>query len=139
MSNVLHLTAAEASLFTALPAELQGGWGVEEERVMFEDSPEQLRMRVRLLRLKHPAIDAFRERVKGVQGEEDFRKLVEETDFSSLRENEISQFFFALGPEVISRIIEAELTQVTTNEGLNDVAALAAIRHFLLVSLPSAA
>lgn len=135
--NKLHLTPAEQSLFEALPEALREGWEVASETLTYTDNPQKQVVRLSLLRLHDPTLKAFREKVMQCEGMEQIVSLIQNTDLSDVQEEDIAQLFFALGPEVLSRMITAMLSQASADKHIETIAGFASIRHSILSSFAS--
>jgi len=137
MATPLWLTADERQIFTSLPPSVQDGWEVREETQTFTDTAERRNARLNLMRLHDPKLLAFQEKVKKESVPEAIGKLLEETDMRDVAEDDLAELFFALGPDVLTRIITPLLGAAKNDGDVDDVASLLLIRHSLLASFSS--
>jgi hypothetical protein len=131
--NTLFLTAEEQKVFQALPAKLREGWTVEEEKGQFQDAEEKLSMRMALLRLHDPKLLAVQKRAVGLSSGQ-LAELLAQTDLKGVADDDLAELTFAVGPSILSKLIEGLLLQAKTDAELEDIVALALIRHSLLQS-----
>ncbi len=132
LMNTLLLTSDEKKVFDALPASLKEGWQVEEEKIFFEDSLESRNARFSLMRLHDPMLLKFRENAERATSEEEVVKMMQEMDLRSVADDDLSELFFALGPTILTGLVDAMLGAVKTDKDLADIDALLVIRHSLL-------
>jgi len=133
--TTLHLTADEKKLFEKLPEALQEGWTVEEEAQFYEETPEKANVRLRLLRVHDPKISTFLDEAEKKKDANGLASLVLDTDLSGVSEAEIAKLFFTLGPGALGKIIESLLQIAKEDKDIEDIVAIATIRHELLGSL----
>lgn len=131
----LYLTAGEKKMFDGLSEELKDGWKVENETGKFKDTSEKAGIRLHLLRLEDPTIQAFIEEAKGKKSVDELAQLVLETDLSEVSERELAKLFFAMGPEPLNRIVQAMLSKAKTDDDIQEISAITIIRYTLLSSL----
>lgn len=131
----IHLTADEKTLFEKLPADIQEGWTVEEEKQTFQDTPDRARVRLSLLRIEDPKMLQVIEEAKSKESADDVASLILDTDLSGISERELAKLFFAIGPTTLSTIISAMLVQVKTDQDLKDLVAVTTVRNVVLSSM----
>ncbi len=68
--------------------------------------------------------------------DEAVKTLVDE-DLSGVDEDDLAQLFFAMGPAAITELISKHLESLTTDEAVEQLAALTTIRHSILASYQS--
>jgi hypothetical protein len=132
----LWLTAHEQTLFKALPSSLREGWEVRDETLTFKDSGEQRAARMSLMRLHDPKLIGFREEAQKLSSEE-LTALIKKTDLRGVSDDDIGELFFALGPDLLTRILDSMLQSATSDSDLDDIAAMITVRHSLLASFHS--
>ena len=133
----LYLTKDEQKMFKKLPDTLRDGWKVEEEKISFTDTPEARQMRLEVMRLSSPSIVEFQKKAMAAADEVAFKALVEATDFSKMSSDDVSELFFAIGPDDVSAMLDYLLSQVKADTDLENLSAFTAIRHGLLESMTS--
>ncbi len=131
----LHLTPTERTIYAALPAGVRSDFSVSEERLSFDDSAEHLSIRLELMHFSDPAMIALRKRIQSCASMEDMITVVDELDFRTVGEHDLIELLFALGPTIVSRLIEEMLHGATDVEDTKSVATLSTIRHVMLQSL----
>lgn len=138
MAHPLYLTKDEQTILHKLPAGVMGDWKLEEETLTFTDSEISREVRMRNLKLEHPALKKLQEEAAGKNyTKDDVAKMAESIDLSGLSEKDLIELAFAWGPDVFSAMIATALPAITSVEELGEVAQLAGIRHGLLLSFAS--
>jgi len=135
--NKLYLTAGERALYDALSVELKEGWEVEEETQIFTDSPQKQMIRFSLLRIHDPKLLSLREKSMKASTVEEVAALIHDADLKGVDEDDLAELFFALGPTVLTRLIETMFTSVKTDADVEGITALTVIRHTILTSYRS--
>lgn len=130
----LLLTSPEKALFDALPAPLREGWVCELIADIPPDDPVQRVMRMHLMRLHSPSLLHFRESIAQNVDTESLAQRVIAADLSDVTHEDLIELFFAMGPEVLSHVIEGFLAQVSTDEDLETIAGMTALRDAQRVS-----
>jgi len=130
----IYLMAGERSAFDALPQEVRSGWQVEEEKGTSSDSPEKRKMRMQLLHLRDPKLQAFLLAANEAGSLDAMVDLLNDTSLEEVADNDLEELFFALGSEALGVFIAAELGRVQNDHELEGVVALTVIRHSLLAS-----
>ena len=102
-----------------------------------DDSPERRRMRLYLLRLHDPHLQAFVEEAKKRDTPEALIQLIYNTNLAGVDDSDLAELFFVLGPNALSALIQKMLLECKTDSDLQDIAALTEIRHSLFASLSS--
>jgi hypothetical protein len=132
--QTLHLTVQEQALFDALSDALQEGWLTRPETLTFEDSPQKKLTRLSLVRLHDPKLLALRERAMQISSIEEMTALLQNADLADVEDDDVAALFFAMGPTVLSGLIELQLRTAQTDTDIEGVAALTTIRNAMLVS-----
>lgn len=135
--NILHLTPFEQSLFEALPSALREGWKVETENRGYADSPEKMEIRMALLRVHDPKLLKLREKTSTAKTPDEVAAIINETDLHGVDEDDLASLFFAMGPATVSSLIVYMIPKAETDKDLEDVTALAFIRHEILNAFQS--
>lgn len=135
MTTPLWFTADEATVFTALPEAVRNGWEVREETLSFADSEEKRAARLSLLRLHDPKLLKFQADAEKIDSPDAMAALFAATDLQGVSEDDLAELFFALGPDLLTRVIRDLLAAVKTDADLDAVASLLLIRHSLLEAL----
>ncbi len=131
----IHLTPGEEKVFASLPEELRKDWKIESEVLRFEDSPERRKIRFETMDLSGDGLAEFKTRANSVSTEEEFMKLVESFDVTSIPEGDLTQVVFALGPDFMGVFISDLLKAAKTSQDVEVAAAFAGLRHGMLESL----
>ena len=134
--STLHLTQAEREIFEGLSEQLRDGWEIALENRSGPDHRENREIRMQLLRLHDPKLLRFQKRASSVSDPEELAGLVAETDLSEVSDADLAELFFTLGPATLTRVIGVMLQMAKTDQDLQGIAALTAIRDALLSSLP---
>jgi len=135
--NTIYLTGQEKRIFSQLSDVLREGWDIEEEKGQFQDSEEKLSMRMALLRLHDPKLLEMQKRAVGLSSEK-LAELLAKTSLKGVEDDDLAELTFAIGPSILSKLIAGLLLQAKTDAELEDISALALIRHSLLKSYVSA-
>lgn len=136
--EALYLTSAEERLFRALPSQIIDGLEVVGEQINFQDTPARRYARLDLMKLE--AGSPLRQQFESIRVDTDENSIVSIAsgiDPKSLSEQDLREVFFVLGPAGMSVLISKALSLVKSSLDLDGVAALAAIRHELISSLPA--
>lgn len=129
--NTLYLTDKESSLFTTLASEVTEGWQVEAEVLPIQDTPEKRVVRMSLLRIRDPKLVMVQQSAKSG----DINTVIDAVknhDLADVHEEDLKQIFFALGPVVVTKLIESMLPEAKTDQDIEGITALTVIRHALL-------
>jgi len=135
--NTIYLTGQEKRIFSQLSDVLREGWDIEEEKGQFQDSEEKLSMRMALLRLHDPKLLEMQKRAVGLSSEK-LAELLAKTNLKGVEDDDLAELTFAIGPSILSKLIAGLLLQAKTDAELEEISALALIRHSLLKSYVSA-
>lgn len=135
MHNTLHLTKPEKQAFEALPGNLKEGWKVADEVLTYEDTEHRLSIRLELMNLRDPQLKKFQQEAQKGPKEAEIRAMLKEISFKELNEDDLGEIFFALGPTLVGIIILEMLGTAKSDEEINGVAGMSAMRHELLESL----
>lgn len=135
MHNTLYLTEIEKSVFNALSADLREGWILESEAGAYEDSLEKMQVRIELMALEDPQFMKLKADLAGANSEEEAAKLVQNLEFEKIKDRDMGEIFFALGPNVLTSIIGKLLAEVAVDDDLTVVADFSSVRHMLYESL----
>ena len=133
MTHPLYLTADEMTMFEKLPANVKEGWELEEEKMTFQDSEEKWALRRQLVRFQDPRLKKLQEKLKKLTGK-DLAPLIEETDLSKLGKDDFISLCYAMGPAVLSIIMQKILGLSTSDDDLQIVSGFSDVRHALLHS-----
>lgn len=134
--STLHLTQAERNIFHGLSERLRDGWEVTLEARSAPDHRENREIRVQLLRLHDPKLLRFQKKAAAISDPEELAELVADTDLAEVSDADLAELFFALGPATLTKVIGVMLQMAKTDQDLQGIAALTAIRDALLFSLP---
>lgn len=135
MMNFLQLTEDEKPLFAALPEVLREGWEVHTEERTFEDTKEHFATRLSFVRLHDPKLHVFKEQLENAKSPEEAVAIAEGMDLSQVRQADLAELFFAMGPGPLSLLISRILKTAKDDADVQAVAALSLIRGSLLKSL----
>ena len=130
----LFLTKEEQSVFDQLSADLKEGWDATLESLQYQDTMERQIMRLSLIRLHDPKLQALRSASQNAQTVDDVVAIVSDFDLKNIDEDDLAELFFAMGPNVMSGLIVLQLQSVKTDADIEGVSALTVIRHSLLES-----
>ena len=134
LTNV-YLTAGEKSQFDSLSDELKEGWSIIDQAVDYKDTPERFKMRLSFLNVRDPKLLAFKELLEKTKNKAEAISLLEDTDLSDIKQPELAQLFFTLGPDAVTSLIGGMLASVKNDKDIEGIAALSMIRNQLLKSL----
>lgn len=134
MAHPLYLTADERKIFDALPEKLKEGWEVKEEKGKYEDSPERRSIRYELLKLNNPKYKKIVSSADKVHTKEEFHEFVSQVDLSLMKQDELIDILFTLGPNVLSGLIQKGLETAKEDDDLDLTTALTNFRHLTLSS-----
>ncbi len=132
--HTLILTPVETSLFAKVDTAMREGWDVQSEELTFDDSPEKFHLRLALIRLHDPALVAFRDRVKTMTKPEEIAAEMQKIAPELLLHDDLAALFFAMGPGMLSMMIELLLQEIENDTDLLRLAALTFVRHEILSS-----
>ena len=135
--NTLYLTADEIKLFDALSDDLKEGWETEEETIVYEDTEEQRNLRLDFMEISDPVAKDIQEKAKGAKSPQDAGAVLEGYDMGNLAEDDMWEVFFALGPDVLTSMIEKFFAEVKDDKGVENISTLSIVRHELLANLTS--
>jgi hypothetical protein len=130
--TTLFLTGEEQKLFDGLSKELQNGWKTEEETLTYEDSDEQRKTRLQLMRFTSPALVHLKTKLTAAGSAQEVQQLIKGLQQSDITEHEWLELLYGVGPDVISLLIQTMLQAAKTDEELELVMALTALRHEIL-------
>lgn len=138
MKNTLLLTASEQKIFDDLPETLREGWSREEEQwKAVSETPDQIRMRLHLVRLHDPKLQSFLLEAQKNSSVDAISSLILGTNLKGVGDADLAELFFALGPNALSQIITSLLASAKTDDDIASIESLTLIRHLLLASLVS--
>jgi hypothetical protein len=136
MSHTLYLLDNEQKFFSSLPEAVRKGAKVEKETIQFQDSEFHLDIRMRNVKLEHPALKKLqKEAQEKTFTPEEVAKMAETVDLSKLSKDDMVELAFAWGPDVFSLMIAQALPLAKTADDVATLASLTNIRHGLLHSL----
>lgn len=130
--TILYLYSNERPLFDALTADIREGWMVQEEAVHYKDSEERMMMRIEMLRLHDPSLVALQKKTQQSASLEDIASMLQETTLKGVQDSDIASLCFAVGPDVLSRVIVNMLGAAKTDKDIEIVTALTTVRHEIL-------
>lgn len=133
--KTLHITPTERKVFDSLPADVRNGWDIEEETQTYSDSAEKQIIRLSVIRLHDPSLIHLREKALEATSIEEVVALIHSMDMRLVNEDDLAELCFAIGPEMLTRLITSLLTKVSNDKEMEAVTALALIRHAILNSL----
>ena len=131
MSNVIHLTAAERKLFEKIDSSLTAEWNVKDAVITYEETPEKRVARLRLLKVQSPDLRRMQLHAMKAESEEKLESIISSIDVDSLGREDFKEVFYALGPDMISRMLEEHLPKSQAAEDIEGLAGIAMIRHLL--------
>lgn len=121
-------------MFAALDPAVRNGWEVVPEQLTFEDSPFKFHVRLELLRLHDPSLLALRDRVRVLQDPAAIAHELSTIDPTLVLHDDLIALFFTLGSGILTQLMSVLLAEVRTDEDINNLAAIASIRHEILLS-----
>ncbi len=130
----LFLTAKEQAALTSIPAVLVAKTVMQTETLAYADTPQRRSIRVRNMQLAHPAFRELKEKFSGGTLAE-CMKFVAEIPFESVSEDDLTELYFAMGPDVLTSLIAGMLPHVHSDDDVEALMSLSFIRHSLLSSL----
>ena len=134
MMTTIYLSAEEKLLFEKLPETLRDGWITEEETKTADDTFEQRLVRMQLMHLRDPKLQAILKLVSESSSIDQVVNVIQSQDLTHIDNADLSELFFALGPTVISALILFLLKSVKTDKDIEGIVALTLIRNKLLVA-----
>ena len=137
MVTALYLTAEEKKMFDGLPQKLREGWTVELETGTFQDDEDHMRMRQQMARFHDPELRRLQKKIMD-KSEKEIADVIREVDLSNLSDDDLSQMYFVLGPQVLGSVIRVLLADVSSDDALEGLASLTNVRHLLFESVPVA-
>jgi polysaccharide pyruvyl transferase CsaB len=135
LMNTLFLTATERAQYDALPSDIRDGWNVSDEILTYADTAQKQIMRLSLVRLHDPSLVELRRKMSETKTQEDMLALVASMDVRLVNEDDLAELFFAIGPSMLSQLIQLLLSRVQSDKDMEGVTAISVIRHTILVSL----
>lgn len=129
--KTLHLTDSEQALYQNLAADVRDGWEIATEDLPIQDSPEKRAVRMSLLRIRDPKLVLIQELAAGGDSKAVI-DAIQNHDLSEVNEEDLQQIFFALGPVVVTKLIESMIPEAKTDKDVEGITALTVIRHALL-------
>ncbi len=136
MAHTLYLTADEKKIFDTLDKKVTTGASIEMETQTFEDTNEKRAIRMRNLTVQNPSLQKLQlEMQTGQFTENELATKAESLDLNSLSQDDVMELAFAWGPDVFSTMIQAGLPAAVSQDDLESLAQMAAIRHGLLLAM----
>ena len=129
MAHPLYLTADERKLFDALPAKLKEGWEVKEEEGKYEDTDKKRMLRMAFLRVEDPKLKEFKAKAATAKSPEELLKFSQTINLAKVPSGDLSELFFALGPEGLLIFIRNSLSNAKIDQDLDGIAFLSAVRN----------
>ena len=130
--TTLYLTGDEQKLFDALSDTLKNGWKTEKETLTYEDSDEERKVRLQLMRFSSPEMTQLKARLRSAGSAEEVRDAIKSLDPTKIDEHEWLEVLYGVGPEIISLIISTMLQAAKTDEELELAVAFTGVRHEIL-------
>ena len=131
-SPSLYLRTAEKKVFDELPTKLKDGWTVTKEEEQGDDRPEELLMRRRMTRFD--ALPECKDAMHQAQAGKDISACLSRIASSPSSGPALGELCFVLGTQVVSALLRAALRMVKTDEDLQGIAGLSAIRHAMIAT-----
>lgn len=128
----LHLRPEEKKLFDALPAELKEGWKISAEKLQAEERPEELKMRRLMFRVEDPQAKQILGKMETAKFQGNLQELYAAS--RPLPKATMFEVFFTLGVKALSAMLRGLLETAKTDEDLQGVMELSAVRHALMES-----
>lgn len=135
--NTLFLYTEEAEAYAACSSDIQSGWKVEDEKYTAADSFEKRKVRMQLMHLRDPKLKVFLDHAAKCSAPKEVAEHLHNTDLTHIDTADLAELFFALGPTVLTLLINFMLKDITSDEEVEGVAALTLIRHKLLEAFQS--
>ncbi len=136
--HTLHLTKEEQKLFAKLSPDLTKDLSVEAETLSYEDTPQRRAIRLKLLKVQDSSILAFLESAKKAKDNEGFIEAVKSVDLTKMSSDDLSELFFAIGPDAIGVILHGVLLAAVSRQDLDVAVSLSTIRHGVLEAFSEA-
>lgn len=130
--TTLYLTTEEQAVFASLSDALREGWTVEVESLPIEDSAAKRAIRFQLLRVRDARLLQLRDSIANAKDIDAVVTLIRDQNLKDIHEEDLQQIFFALGPVVVTKLIQSMLSEVQTDTDIEGITALTVIRHSLL-------
>lgn len=130
--TTLYLTTEEQEKFASLAPSLREGWTVETESLPIEDSAAKRAIRFQLLRVRDARLLQLRDSIANAKDIDAVVTLIRDQNLKDIHEEDLQQIFFALGPVVVTKLIQSMLSEVQTDTDIEGITALTVIRHSLL-------
>lgn len=129
--KTLYFLPQEQALFDALPDEVKGDFEVKTTEMTYEDTPEKRVARLRLLHFENSGIKDMQAKAINATSEEELQEIATSFDFKQLSQHDLTEIFYAMGPNVMTSLITKQLPEVKTTDDLDGVTALCTFRNFL--------
>lgn len=129
--NTLYLLQSEQSLLDGIQSDVKDGCTVQETEMTYEDTPEKRVARLRLLHFENSGIKDLQAKAIKATTEDELQGIATSFDFAKLSQHDLTEIFYAMGPDVMTSLITKQLPTVQTKDDLDGVAAISTFRHFL--------
>lgn len=129
--HTLYLTESEERLFNALPDTLREGWDVQPSHCSYEDTALQRKIRLETMNVADPALTALRKKAAGISAVQEIDALLANVDLSALNNADFQEILYAMGPNALEVLISAMLREASSDEMIEQAAALSSMRHLL--------
>ncbi len=94
----------------------------------YEDSPDKTKERIQLMELENSEIKNFRDQL--AKGSASILQVIAGINFKNLSKNDYQELVYALGPSLISEIIQSTIKQ-SQQELMPMISGLSYLRHVL--------
>lgn len=116
-------------MFDALPDELREGWETARETIVYEDTPQRRRIRMQHARITDPRLQKMRSQISDDTTEAALQKSLENADFRDIPEADVREILYALGPDMLSSMIQVLLKAASTDKDIEEATAYSVARH----------
>lgn len=124
-NTTLHVTDAEAEVFSALPEALREGWTVDIVGPLHEESVEELSFRLRMAHVGDPTLRAV---IDVLKMSNDPIAAVKRIDFSSLSREALGELCFILGVRTLSAMIAHVIATADSDADIEGLVGLTYLR-----------
>ena len=131
MLTTLYLTAKERSLFDGLDDELREGWTAEEEQIAYKESDERQKVRLSIMNIQDQRLQDFMKKSHTAKTSEDLLTMISDVDFSQMNDSDLTEIFYALGPNTLSQLLSQLLWDATDDSHIEEIASISTMRHLL--------
>jgi hypothetical protein len=131
--SVLHLTPDEQALWNALPEQMRANCSVETytETTSTPDTPQRMGVRLSLLHLSDPRLQACMQKMMQATSAEEWWKSMLDEDVTAIGDDQWRQMLVAFGPCGLTMMISSMIPNVTDGEDAELIASLSLVRYTL--------